>query len=217
MHTLSIILSLALTCALGTQAQSTTPKRGLVYIPSSIFPRDDSIFLGSKNAMTWYYSYGTKAPAAVVGTAAALEFVPMLWGDGTNSFISDVRNAVPKVKYVLAFNEPEMIRDWGGSDMTPQRAADAFKSYIQPLAATGVKLGSPAISGASYGRDWLVAFMAACTGCTIDFMPLHWYGDLTGLKAQLAWAEATFPGKKLWITELGFSDQTQYVASEHRT
>lgn len=211
MYTLSLLLSLALSAAVGTQAQSTTPKRGLVYIPSSIFPKDDSIFLGSKNAMTWYYGYVPKAPAAVVGTAAALEFVPMLWGDGTNSFVSDVRNAVPKVKYVLAFNEPDMIKDWGGSDMTPQRAADAFKAYIQPLAANGVKLGAPAVSGASWGRDWLVSFMQACTGCTIDFIPLHWYGDFGGLASQLGWAAATFPGKKLWLTELGFSDQDLFV------
>lgn len=211
MHSFSLLLTLAFTAALGAQAQSTTPKRGLVYIPSAIFPKDDAIFLGAKNAMTWYYGYTSKAPAAVVGTAAALEFVPMLWGDGTNSFISDVRNAVPKVKYVLAFNEPDMITDWGGSNITPQRAADAFKSYIQPLATNGVKLGAPAVSGASWGRDWLVDFMKACTGCQIDFIPLHWYGDFNGLKAQLTWASTTFPGKKIWLTELGFSDQSAYV------
>lgn len=211
MHSLSLLLTFGITAICGAHAQSTTPKRGLVYIPSSIWPRDDDIFLGSKNAMTWYYSYGSTAPPAVVGTSAALEFVPMLWGDYTNSFISDVRNAVPKVKYIIGFNEPDMITDWGGSNITPQRAAEAWKASIQPLAASGIKLGAPAVSGATAGRDWLVAFMKACTGCTIDFIPLHWYGDFSGLASQLGWASVTFPGKKLWVTELGFDHQDQYV------
>lgn len=208
MHSLSFLslLSLAVCSA---AAITSNPKRGLIYIPSSIFPKDDSIFVGAKTAMTWYYSYGNLAPPAVVGTPGALEFVPMLWGDYANSFVSDVRNAVPKVKYVIGFNEPDMITDWGGSNITPQRAADAWKASIQPLAASGIKLGAPAVSGAPAGRVWLTAFVKACTGCTIDFIPLHWYGDFNGLSSQLTWATTTFPGKKIWLTELGFDNQDQ--------
>lgn len=61
--------------------------------------------------------------------------------------------------------------------MTPLEAARLWKQYIQPLKAYGVRLGGPAVTAAGSGRPWLKEFFAACTGCTIDFLPIHWYNN----------------------------------------
>jgi hypothetical protein len=63
------------------------------------------------------------------------------------------------------------------SNLSPGDAASIWMQYIQPLASQGVQLGAPAVSAAPGGTDWLQQFIAACTGCTFDFIPLHWYGD----------------------------------------
>jgi hypothetical protein len=45
---------------------------------------------------------------------------------------------------------------------------------MNPLADQGIRLGSPAISAAPEGGQWLADFMAACSDCKIDFIAFHW-------------------------------------------
>lgn len=70
-----------------------------------------------------------------------------------------------------SFNEPDLDTQ---SNISPQDAAKAWQTYIQPLAGSA-KLVSPAVtngvkaaSGAPMGVAWLKEFVAACDGCTID-------------------------------------------------
>lgn len=72
----------------------------------------------------------------------------------------------------MSFNEPD---DSSQSDLTPEAAAAAYKTYMQPYAGKA-KLGAPAVTngGGSMGLDWLAAFLDACDGCTIDFVAIHW-------------------------------------------
>lgn len=95
----------------------------------------------------------------------------------------------------------------GGSDIAPERAAELWRTNIEPLASDGVRLGAPGVSSAPDGIKWLQSFFAACAGCTVDFIPVHWYGDFQGLASHLGHVNSLFPGKKLWITELGFAHQ----------
>lgn len=63
------------------------------------------------------------------------------------------------------------------------------------------------------GLTYLKQFLAGCTGCNIDFIPIHWYGDasdITGFKNQIAKARvATGLKYPLWITEFGHTSGTQ--------
>jgi hypothetical protein len=62
----------------------------------------------------------------------------------------------------------------GQSNMTAQQGADLWKSYLEPLHARGVRLGSPAPSSAPSGLTWLQDFFTACAGaCTVDFIALR--------------------------------------------
>jgi len=59
------------------------------------------------------------------------------------------------------------------------------------------------------GLDWLDAFLTACSGCTIDFVPIHWYsgsGEAAYFKEQVANATAVAGGKPVWVTEFGCTD-----------
>lgn len=93
----------------------------------------------------------------------------------------------------------------GGSNITPQRAVELWRSTIQPLSADGVKLGAPAVSSAPAGTQWLQTFMKACTGCTVDFVPVHWYGSFEGLASHIGYLGVLFPGVEVWVTELGYA------------
>lgn len=74
--------------------------------------------------------------------------------------------------------------------------------YIQPMKASGVRLGAPAVSNGGGGAPWLADFLAACTGCTIDFVPFHWYGDGVGTFYDYIWSmHGEFPAYPLWVTE----------------
>ena len=59
--------------------------------------------------------------------------------------------------------------------MTAQQGADLWRTYLEPLRARGIRLGSPATSSAPSGLTWLQDFLAACAGaCTVDFIALRW-------------------------------------------
>lgn len=134
-------------------ATTTSPKRGLLYIDSSTSSTDASAFLKSPNDLTWYYNY-KPSPTSNID----LEFVPMLWGlDKKDSFVDTVQSQMKtkNISYVLAFNEPDQTSAVGGSNIDPRTAAAAWKSSIEPLAKTGVKLGAPAVSGGGSGLTWL--------------------------------------------------------------
>ena len=73
-----------------------------------------------------------------------------------------------------------------------------------------VRIGSPAVNngvipnenGDTMGITYLQKFMAACTGCRVDFMVAHWYGEtVADFKAYINAFHAAFPEKKVWVTE----------------
>ncbi|RPB01179.1 hypothetical protein L873DRAFT_1827284 [Choiromyces venosus 120613-1] len=185
-------------------AQTTSPKRGLVHVPSSDHPNDDSIWITPPTTLTWYYNYQSRPTSSL--SSSNLSFVPMLWGDHDNTFVEDVRGQ-KDVKWVLGFNEPDMEGNAGGSNIKPVRAAELWKRDIEPLKRDGKNLGAPGVSGSSVGMKWLKEFFKECDGCSVDFIPIHWYGNFEGLASHIGEVHATFPDKTIWVTEFGWADQ----------
>jgi len=102
-------------------------------------------------------------------------------------------------KTILTFNEPDFDQQ---SNINATYAAQLWMQYIEPLKQDGIRLGGPAISSGATGRPWLQDFMSACSQCTIDFIPIHWYGDGTGgFYDYLYQINGQFPNHTLWITE----------------
>jgi len=148
--------------------------------------------------VSWYYTW-SPSPA----DNSKLEFVPMLWGGGDkiDDFASTINQTIidHNVTAVLGFNEPQQK---GQSNLTPQEGADLWKTYLEPLRALGVRLGSPAPSGAPSGKVWLNDFLTACAGgCTVDFIALHWYDvNATAFIHYLEDFHSNF-SRPLWVTE----------------
>jgi len=139
----------------------------------------------------------------------------MAWGNSPtlSSFESIVEGEGATV--VLGFNEPDMSSQ---SNLSPSDAATLWMQYIQPLKTQhNVILGAPAVSSSPGGLPWLASFLDACKdlGCTIDFIPLHWYGDgVQNFYNYISSAHGEFPGYPIWVTEFAStnSDPTE-VAS----
>lgn len=87
-------------------------------------------------------------------------------------------------------------------------AVQGYRTWMNPLAGT-VRLGAPAVTngeGASMGLAYLKAFLARCTDCHIDFVPIHWHGgvdDVSGFKKHVREAYRVAGKRPLWITEIG--------------
>ncbi|KAL9611960.1 MAG: hypothetical protein Q9167_003400 [Letrouitia subvulpina] len=188
------------------QGVTRSSKRGLVYVPNAKHPEDDRIWVSSTSDLTWYYNYeSTPSPAF---DNSKLEFVPQLWGSST-TFLDDVQKQIEggaNISYVLAFNEPDG-GDNGGSNIPADTAAQTWMREIEPLKKLGVKLGGPAVTGAPTGFTWLQNFFTACAGnCSVDFLPVHWYGNFEGLASHVGQVRGTYQNMSLWVTEYADND-----------
>jgi Glycosyl hydrolase catalytic core len=199
------IIAFLLPC---TVLATTSPKRGLIYIPSTKHPADDKIWLTPPSDLTWYYNYQSTPSPAFAGSN--LQFVPQLWGtpssDSDTAFLDSIRAQIKSganISYVLGFNEPD-ASSGGGSAIPPDLAASNWNREIAPLRQLGVKLGAPAVTGAPSGLQWLKDFFAACK-CEADFIPLHWYGSFEGLASHVGEVRAAWPDREIWVTEFALA------------
>ncbi|KAF8076205.1 glycosyl hydrolase catalytic core-domain-containing protein [Lyophyllum atratum] len=136
------------------------------------WPQDDDKALANfkTGKVSPIYTWSPWIPSAA--KKLGFEPIPMFWGEKQ---ATDFKRLVVKgyAHTVFGFNEPNQQ---GQSDMTPQRGAQLWQQYIQPLKAQGYSLISPACTNAPSGKKWLQDFFGACKGCTADGVALHFYG-----------------------------------------
>lgn len=144
---------------------------------------------------SWYYTW---SPTKAAG--ATKEFVPMLWGQKQLSDFTNKLNAnyFAGSTAILGFNEPERGDQ---SNLSPSAAVTLWNSAMQPLKARGFRLGAPAVSSAPAGKAWLLQFLSLCKGCSIDFVPIHWYGSDANLFQSYVTDIHNATGKNIWVTE----------------
>ncbi len=217
MHTKSLPLlsSLLYLSSIVTSVHSASSKRGFVYVtPAS--PSDDEIWSRPSNDITWYYNY-VSTPTAALASASHLSFVPMLWGappsptSDDTSFLDSITSQLSSganITHILAYNEPDGTTSTGGSNLSPDAAANTWLRNIKPLRDDhGVKVGLPAVTGSPGGIRWLENFNASCAtlnpdeGCAADFIPIHWYGNFEGLASHIGLVRALYPNIPMWVTE----------------
>jgi hypothetical protein len=158
--------------------------------------------------VSWWYDWGTKGTPP-----AGIEFVPMIWG------ASNLAGPLPaSAKYVLGFNEPNFKAQ---SNLTPAQAAADWPKVEGLAKAAGIPLVSPAVNYCGSASDpsgcsdpsvtdpytWLKDFFAACSGCKVDYVAVHWYNcDLPSLQGYIDGNGAGLEGfvqfgKPIWLTE----------------
>lgn len=177
--------------------------RGLVY-------NDASMTSHFANA-GWLYNWA-QTPGGDVDTSK--EFVPMLWNTSsvfhTPHWAENAEAAIAAgSKHLLAFNEPDLAAQ---ANMDVSQSVDGWMTYMEPFHAKhggAVKLGSPAVCNGPephLGLAYLADFLAACAGCHVDFLAIHWYGlasdeGVQHLKDHIAQARAMAGGRPIWLTE----------------
>ena len=113
---------------------------------------------------------------------------------------------------VLAFNEPDGCGE-GQACLTVASAVSGYQTWMNPLTGS-VSLGAPAVTngvGTGIGLDYLKTFLANCTGCHIDFIPIHWYGDasqVSDYQSYIIQAYAVGGNRPIWVTEFGTTSGT---------
>jgi hypothetical protein len=188
-------------------------KRGLAYGYDS-----DSDMTALSKGIGWWYNWSpTPDDTLSKGFTSGVEFVPMIWG-GTFDTTKLATQVPAGAKYLLTFNEPNFGSQ---SNLTPSAAA-ALWPQIQAFAdARGMKIVSPAVNycGSPCNDtdpfDWLSKFFAACTGCQVDYVAMHWYAcTKSALTSTVAKYEQQF-GKPLWVTEFSCLDTSSDVTDTY--
>jgi len=177
---------------LAMSVAGSSPKRGVALAQGG----EPDLGKAGGGQCSWLYNWSPAPPASV---PSGLTFTPMQWGrDNAQGFADAVRKAGAKM--ILGFNEPDMPPPQ--SNIPAAEAATLWKNSIQPLKSSGVRLGSPAISSGPSGLPWLTSFMQACSGCTFDFLAVHWYGEgADNFSKYLESVHTQFPQHPIWVTE----------------
>lgn len=154
--------------------------------------------------LTWWYRWDSSAQ----GVGTGLEFVPMIANGGAK--VDDVNKVIrPDAKYLLGYNEPNFFAQANLS--AAQAAADWPK--VQAVAkAHNLKIVSPAVNYCGDDKNktgpchdtnpanYLKDFFAACQGCQVDYVAVHWYNcDGASLKSYLDLFKQF--GRPIWLTE----------------
>ncbi|PRQ75103.1 Glycosyl hydrolase catalytic core-domain containing protein [Rhodotorula toruloides] len=162
---------------------------------------------GDSLNLCWAYNWASTAGGSL---GDGVMYVPMLWGSSdqyTKDWDKNARAAISVgATHVFGFNEPDLAEQ---SNISPKDAADAWKQHIQPLAglaklvSPGVTNGVKTATGAPMGIAWLKEFIAACDGCTIDAVALHWYDAASNTAYFTSYLEQAYKNlsKPIWLTE----------------
>ena len=164
-----------------------------------LFPAIDQL------GCSWYYNW--RPTPELNHPKVTAEFVPMIWGDADCTDENFHKVETSDSKTLLGFNEPDRKDQ---SDMSVEQALELWPKLMK----TGLRLGSPAPGNASPSSPdlWLPKFMreAAKRHYRVDFICLHWYGDVTDPRAVDNLRRVLIENwrqyqKPIWLTEFSGS------------
>ena len=209
----------------GDAATAVGCKRGVASnaAPSAAFASSPT-----SPGIAWWYNWSASAQASA--GAVSIEFDPMIWGSAS------LPASLPAgSKYVLGFNEPNFKAQ---ADLTVAQAVAHWPAVEAAAQAAGAAGGivAPGLNYCGSSSDtsqctdptvtdpytYLKDFFAACSGCEVDYVAVHWYNcDLPSLQAYLegnvdaggGLSGFVQFGKPVWLTEFS-CDSTHSVADQ---
>lgn len=207
------ILALLFSAVYG-QNSTDLSKRGIVYI-GTYHPSDYKLFISRESPMTWYYTFATYPSLQ----QTSLDFVPMIHGaSDAAKAVSSIQQMAKDITHVLTFNEPDGSVESGGSNVSPEDAAQTYLNTIAPLREDpyNLKLSVPATTGSGPGLNWLRSFNESCfnitsKGCEFDFLAAHWYGDFPALASWLGTLHEFYPRLPIWLTEFALPAMAENI------
>lgn len=184
-------------------SSGSSNKRGAAYNTASLI----SPLLGDGTKLSWAYNWGSSSDG-LSDVSSSLEYVPMLWGTGsdhTSYWASNAQDALDAgSSHMVSFNEPD---NSGQANLSPAEAATGHQTHMNPFASKA-RIGAPAITNSNIDGEstsWLSSWIDACGGsCSYDFCPAHWYNTIdAGADDLLKFVKSVYDtcGKPVWITE----------------
>lgn len=114
---------------------------------------------------------------------------------------ADFRHDPSSYPYIASFLEPD------GAKISIDDAVKSWNTNLEPLASSHTLI--PPMVGQN-GLSWLQDFIAACTDCTLDKGPIAFTvyctaddGGVADFKNHLSEFKAAFPGRELWLANIG--------------
>lgn len=179
---------------------SLSSKKGVAASPGN-FNCEDFAALNVSWFINW--NQGTSC----TGWPASIH-IPQIWGAG------NVGQIPPGDSWVMGFNEPNFQNIGGGSDITPQNAAQLWPKLHElnrPLVSPATSECSPGVPvGCNMnGFDWMDSWLQACNGnCKFDAVGVHSYSCDANHVNDLVNKFATRYGKPVWLTEFSCGNGT---------
>lgn len=183
-------------------------KRGLVYKWDGAADCK-SIASKGKFGFAWNWEADSR------GDIGGVPFIPTLRtlanaGDWASKVDAAIKGGS---KVVFGLNEPDKADQ---ANLSPAAACDAWKKYMNPIAAKypDVNVVGPSVSSdvaKGTGLDWLSQFKTQCPDAVFHSSNIHWYGYGTAsfddFKAHVDKAIKDFG--KVWVTEFGLHGQSE--------
>lgn len=181
-------------------AQQRSAKRGICWDEKTQLLTDAPL-QKMVPGVCWLYNWST-APmgsTSVLGAGSdQMFFLPMCWNASFDE--SALRNYLTQhqgeVKYLLAFNEPNLAWTAGGAQMTPQQAATAWPSVKQIAQDYSLEIVAPALNftGDKVGDRvwepfaWYDEFFRLVPDAGVDYLCFHsymnWYSAVNWVASE---------------------------------
>lgn len=183
----SLLTLLMVTSCLVLFAQTRSTKRGMCWDEKTQALSNTPIEKMAPG-VSWIYNWGVAPTGSATNIGQGegkIAFLPMCWNGSFNE--TTIRNYLSQhqgeVKYLLAFNEPNLSWNVGGAQMTPQQAADAWPKVKQIAKDYGLEIVAPALNftGDKVGDRiwepfaWYDEFFRLVPESDIDYLAFHSY------------------------------------------
>ena len=143
-------------------------------------------------AIGWSYNWGTHPQPHIEELFRELghDFFPMVWSTQSDATDANIRAFIqrnPHIRYIQAFNEPNLREE---ANMTPSQAAERWPRFRDLANELGLKIVSPSLNwgtlpGYHDPNVWLDEFLAHPNVSIddIDVISIHSYAGILGLKS----------------------------------
>jgi len=162
---LAVLAAVATVAPTSAYAATPAPYKGVAIVAGPDVNADLAVAGAS-----WYYDWG--ATPSTIKTPRGVAFVPMI-KTAANVNTATLNEVKREGKYLLGFNEPDVKNQ---ANMSVAKALSLWPR----LDATGMQLGSPAVSyGTNSTTSWLGQFMrgAKSRHYRVNFITVHFYGQ----------------------------------------
>ena len=162
----------------------------------------------------WWYNWLLDNPQGCTG-----RHIPMIWGIGTAKSVLSNPAQLAGAEVVLYLNEPN---SYSQSNVSPAEAATMLAQLQAALPGKKWIVGNILNPGFNDGdinnAAWLAQFLAACGGCQIDAIGVHWYrlSDCSAAGLGTYLAQMSGYGYPLILTEYAcLSSNSTYRLQSH--